>query len=222
MIKDLIQNQRKIYLEHIDTVAKCREDWSSFSEKAKDFFQKIIDEFEKDQFFDKLYIDEGVLPFVERKNQNTISLRFGSHPTGISSIEYYPDSKLKSAKATIERGGALLYSQSINGQVVCIIYGSKSELIKPKDDYFVFKRYKQPNKISEEELIKATKVFFWYARITSFITRFSIWDTYKLDFYKIRSFTTNLGWNTIFGVIGAIATVIGAIAATIYIVSFFL
>lgn len=211
MIKDLIQKQRKIYREHIDTVAKCREDWSSFSEKAKDFFQKIIDEFEKDPFFDNLYIDEGVFPFVERKNQNTISLRFGSHPTGISNTEYYPDGKPKSAKATVERGGALHYSQSPNGQVVCIIYGSKSELIKPKDEYFVFKRYKQPNKINEEELIKATKVFFWYARITSFITRFSIWDTYKLDFYKIRSFTTNLDWNVIFGVIGALAAIISIV-----------
>jgi len=218
MIKDLIQKQREIYHEHIDMVAKCREDWPSFSEKAKDFFQKIIDEFKKDPFFDNLYIDEGVFPFVERKNQNTISLRFGSHPTGISSTEYYPDGKLKSAKAAAERGGALLYSQSLNGQVICIIYGSKSELIKPKDEYFVFKRYKQPNKINEEELIKATKVFFWYARITSFITRFSIWDTYRLDFYKIRSFTTNLDWNTIVGVIGAVATVIGAIVGMIALV----
>ena len=215
MIKDLIQKQREIYREHIDTVAKCRGDWPSFSEKAKDFFQKIIYEFKKDPFFDNLYIDEGVFPLVERKNQNTISLRFGSHPTGISSTEYYPDGELKSAKAVVERGGTLLYSQSLNGQVICIIYGSKSELIKPKDEYFVFKRYKQPNKINEEELIKATKVFFWYARITSFITRFSIWDTYKLDFYKIRSFTTNLDWNAIFGVIGAIA-------AMIAIISFFL
>jgi hypothetical protein len=212
MIKDIIKKERKIYREHIATVAKCREEWSSFSVKAKDIFQKIIDEFEKDQFFDNLYIDEGVFPFTERKNQDTISLRFGSHPTGISKTEYYPDGKLKSAEAAAERGGALHYSQSPNGQVVCIIYGSKSELIKPKDEYFVFKRYNNPNKINEKELIKATKVFLWYTRITSFITRFSIWDTYKLDFYKIRSFTTNLDWNTIFGVIGAAAAIISIIS----------
>ncbi len=215
MIKNLIEKQRKIYSEHIDTVDKCRKDWPSFSAKAKDFFQKIIDEFQKSQFFDNLYIAEGDFPLVERKNQNSISLIFGVHSTGISITEYYSDGKLKSVKATVEKGGALHYGQSPNGQVVCIIYGSKSELIRPKDEYFIFKRYKNPNKISGKELIKAAKVFFWYARITSFITRFSIWDTYKLDFYKIRSFTANLDWNAIFGVIGAAAAIIS-------IVSFFL
>jgi len=212
MKESLIQKQRRIYREHINAVDECREEWTTFSERAKKFFQGITSEFEKDPFFDNLYIDEGTIPLIERKNQNTICLRFGSHPTGISVTEYYHDGKIKSGKAELERGGALFYSQSPSGQVVCIIYGSKSELIKPKDEYFVFKRYKKPSQIDDKQLVKATRVFFWYTRITSFITTFSICDTYKLDYFKIRSFTSRPDWNAIFGVVGVIAAVISIIS----------
>jgi len=211
-IEDLIKKQRKLYTSHMKSVEDCRQDWISFSERANKIFKQILSEFDKQPFFDTLYIDEGSFPLIERNNQNTITLRFGNHPTGIGTTEYYPDGKLKSGKAEIERGGALHYSQSPNGQIVCFIYGCKSELIKPKDEWFIFKRYKSPKEINEKELLKATRAFFWYTRITSFITRFSILDTYKLDFYKVRSFTSKPDWNAIFGLIGVIAAIFTIIA----------
>ena len=210
--EDLIEKQRKLYTSHMKSVEDRRQDWISFSERAKKIFKQILSEFDKQPFFDTLYIDEGSFPLIERKNQNTITLRFGNHPTGIGTTEYYTDGKLKSGKAEIERGGALHYSQSPNGQIVCIIYGCKSELIKPKDEWFIFKRYKSPKDINEKELLKATIAFFWYTRITSFITHFSILDTYKLNFYKVRSFTSKPDLNAIFGLIGVIAAIFAIIS----------
>jgi len=44
------------------------------------------------------------------------------------------------------------------------------------------------------------------------LTRFSIFDTYKLDVYKVRSFTSRLDWNAILGLIGAIASILAIIS----------
>ena len=205
--KDLIEKERKLYDSQMKSVEERRQDWGSFSERAKKIFTQFLSEFDKQTFFDQMYIDEGIPPFIERKNQRTITLKFGSHPTGIGTTEFCPDGKFKSVENQIERGGALHYSQAPNGQIVCIIYGCKSELIKAKDEWFIFKRYNSPEDINEKELIKATRAFFWYTRITSFITHFSILDTYKLDFYKVRSFTSKPDWNAIFGLIGVISAI---------------
>ncbi len=212
-IQRIIRKNRKLFQKDIKTVDSRRREWDAFSKRATIFFNNVISEFEKDQFFDKLYIDEGKFPFIERKNQNTIGLRFGSHPTGISITQYSTDDEISSRNADIEKGGSLLYSQAPNGQVACLIYACESEFIKAKNKYFIFKRYKNPKHIDESELAKGTKVFFWYSRISSFVTNFSIRDTCKLDFFKIRSFTSKPDWNAVFGVIGAIA-------ALFYIISF--
>lgn len=214
-IEDLIKKQRKLYTSHMKSVDNRRQGWNSFRKRAKEIFQQILTEFEKDHFFDTLYIQEANFQLIERKNQNTLTLKFGNHPTGISTREYSLDGDLKSGKAEVERGGALHYSQGANGQIVCIIYGCKSELIKPKDEWFLFKRYNNPDDIDEKELLKATKAFFWYTRITSYITRFSILDTFKLDYFKVRSFTSRPDWNTIFGLIGAIGVIYTIISAII-------
>lgn len=214
-IEDLIKKQRKLYTSHLKNVNNRRQGWNSFSERARKIFQLILSEFEKDQFFDTLYVQEGNSQLIERKNQNTLTLKFGNHPTGINTKEFSLDGNLKSGKAEVERGGALHYSQGPNGHIVCIIFGCKSELIKPKDEWFLFKRYNDPDDIDEKELFKATKAFFWYSRITSYITRFSILDTYKLDYYKVRSFTSRPDWNTIFGLIGAIGVIYTIIAVII-------
>ncbi len=214
-IKKIINKQRYLFKSNSLHVEARRNNWSLFSTRAKEIFQQVINEFQQQPFFDSLYINEinsPKLENIERRNQNAITLRFGHHSTGIGTFEYSRDGNIKSGNVEIETGGALHYSQSPNGQIVCLIYGSKSELIKPKDEWFVFKRYDNPYDITEKEILKAIKVFFWYSRITSFIRGLSIIDTFKLDFYKLRSFTTKPDWNAIFGVIGAISAIISIIA----------
>ena len=184
MIEDIVKEERHKYVAHNNAVKRRRDEWDYFSKRAQVLFERVINEFERAPFFDKLYIDEGNWPFLQTRNRNTISLRFGAHPTGISSGKSTPNGKHKSANYEIERGGALLFSQAPNGEVICIVCASKSELIKPRDEYFVFRRYESPSLIDEAQMLKAVRVFFWYSRITSYISGFSILNTLQLVFSR--------------------------------------
>jgi hypothetical protein len=203
--KRIIGKQRMLYHLDANALRQKREAWGAFEQRGHDVFDKLINEFNEESFFGNLFIEPEGSSLIEKKHQNTLCVRFGLRTTGIVRIEYNLDGSMKSGKSNIEEGGALLFSQSPNGRVACIIFGSKSDLLKPKDEYFIYKFYDSPSLISTWQIMKAVNAFFWYARITSHINGFSIWNTFKLDFYKIRSFTHKPDWNSVFGVIGALA-----------------
>lgn len=209
--KRIISKQRALYQLDANALLQKREAWEGFKQRGHSVFEKLINEFKEESFFGNLFIEPEGSSLTETKNQNTLCVRFGTRPTGIIRIEYNPDGSMKSGKSNFEEGGALLFSQSPNGRVACIIFGSKSDILKPKDEYFIYKFYDSPSSISTWKIWKAVNAFFWYARITSHINGFSIWNTFKLDFYKIRSFTHKPDWNSVFGVIGALAALVSII-----------
>jgi len=190
-----------------------RSAWPFFEERIKHCFDKVSDEHNKRSFIDRLYVSHNESIFEKTTNSNSILLRFGAHSTGVGKEEFSPTGELKRSSAVIEEGGALQYTQIINGFVICVIHAPKSELRESKRSHFIYKVYKSPDDITRSEIISAIELFYWFVLKTSYSAPFSLLTTLKVDYYRIRSFTYTPDWNAVMGIIGVVATVVSATIA---------
>lgn len=208
----IIEKHRKLFQRDNDAVELRREEWEGFTTRAESFFAAAISAFGDEPLLGKLQLTGSKMPLMERKHHNSFGLGFSIRPTGIMVTERDFEGKFISGHRDIEKGGAILYSQAPNGEVVCLIYACESEFLKPKDKYFVFKRYRSPANIDEAEMKRGLRVFLWYVRISSYMQNLSLLDTFRLNFLKLRSFRSRPDWNSIIGVVGAIIGILSIIS----------
>ncbi len=200
-IEERVLKQQQVFFGNdIRLLDSRRNQWIAFEILAKNVFKKATTQYQKKNFAGNLFYQTNNSGLHKTKNKPWISLQLGGVPTGIQAVEYHPDLSIKKIENSIERGGSVTYSQLPNGMVACMINGARSDLSTLEIQYFLYKRYSSPSKITKTEMWKAIIVFFWYARITSYSGKFTILDLYKLFFFRVRSKSYTPKWNIILSV----------------------
>jgi len=220
-IKKLIPKQAKMFNSSQERVESRRGEWDDFVDKAEGIFQNVIEEHKKQgTFYDKLHIDNNYRDYCEKKTDHGyIALRFGKHHVGIKAKEVSNDGK-KSFSSIVEEGGALLYSLGIDGRVLCLLYSSESEIkTSPKGSEFYLRLYHCPTDLTDKKILKDIKEFFWYTRITSYLSRFTKMDSMKYAMMKIRSNVIQNNWRKVLVDIASIVTILGIIQLIVFLIA---
>ena len=111
-------------------------------------------------------------------NETFIRLATGAMPIG---------NQLNNPNAIeAEDGAELVFSKSVDGTVLCIVYPCKSKQMRPIEDYVIYKIYKSANAITEKEIYKAIRFFFIYSRITSAASDATEWEKTYCWYIKIK------------------------------------
>jgi hypothetical protein len=212
----LLSRHKRKYRDDLARVAARRAQWGPFIITLNSVFEEVSRVYKADQFFDNLYCEDGKSVSTERRvNQESASIFFGNHPTGIVVKKLAQVDSPASSEVLTERGASLLFSQAPNGAVFCLMQAAQSALIERKRKNFLYRVYACPCDITRKEIESAIDVLFWYNRATSFFRHFNLWDTVKEDAYRIRSLTYDWDWNIAIGIGGMMAGVIGAIFAAL-------
>ena len=110
---------------------------------------------------------------------NQIQLFFGKNKL---------ESSIYENATLIENGSALVFSKACNGIVICSFYHANSDEHKSEKDYFIWKLYKNPDNISQEEVYKAISLLFIVQRISSSLYGCNVLDLCQFWFCKFKSF----------------------------------
>jgi hypothetical protein len=92
----------------------------------------------------------------------------------------------RSSKLVSETGGALLFTQGPQGEVLVLIYPCDSEVLKFNDKHITYKIYAYPCKITKQELQKIIKFYFRFVYMTSFVGRIGLTDRLRLGWIKFK------------------------------------
>jgi hypothetical protein len=197
---EFLEKQSEKFKAGIDRHKKNRKAWHDFANRAEIYFTSLRNEAIARNLFENLYI---VSPEKEYKGLPYIAFRWGNHPTG---YESHTDATL-----TIEHGCTLHYAQAVNGAVFCIIYPFSSELHSTKTDFYLFKVFTDPSKITEHHLQKGIKMLFSCAHVTSFVGNASKWDHFRFWRLKIKSYCRRNSMKVAQETFGKIFEVLGLI-----------
>ena len=128
-------------------VSSKRNEWNSFADLASELFKSVVDEGKEIELFDRLYLSDSRNDNQTNNMPNFIMLQWGGHPVGTSTLE-------SNIRLALEWGGTLTFSQSVFGDVVCIIYPLKSDLHKRNEDFFFLSSPHHPKWYTKKRIIK--------------------------------------------------------------------
>jgi len=210
--KKFVKKQNKKFIKGFEQKNDYRKQWSSLEKRINKIYSPLLEELKNDFHFEFFYL-KSRKDFTSNKsntNQNFIQFFMGNHMVGILNEERDNVSgKIKSNLIT-ESGGALLFSQGPQGEVLVAVYPCKSDVFKYEDDHIVYKIYKNPCRITEEKLIKIVKFYFRFMYMSSYVGNINIFDRLKILWIKFR-----VGFDILkFG-----KSIFGALKASIEIVS---
>jgi hypothetical protein len=159
--------------ESLDEKRRC---WNCLADTSTKLFKALINEAKNARFFESLYIKDSRKITDTEHMPRFIMLFWGNHPVGVSTLE-------NNSKVVVEGGATLTLSQSVFGDVICIMYPFKSELHKREEEYFILSKPKHPNWYTEERINTFIKYFFSYCQASSFAGKPDIIDKYRI--YKL-------------------------------------
>ena len=110
----------------------------------------------------------------------SIALYWGNKATRTSTLE-------SNSEAASEGNCSLTFSQSVRGDVICIMYPFKSQLHKRSEDYLILSRFHHPSWYNREDIIRFVQYFFSYSQVSSFIGNpdtIDIWRIRRLRCYS--------------------------------------
>lgn len=172
-------------IDHLDK----RRQWDCLENRARKIFQDVIDQAQKSEFWQHLYIDsdlQEVWNGLKYKNYSHIALCMGKRPMIIHAEEYRNGMKI-GYKGFSETGGAFLISQVPNGGVVFSLYASKSDFHRPEIDPIIINKFDQPFNVTDEMIYRAVKHMLVYAQDTSYTGYYPRWKHMLYLFKKNRS-----------------------------------
>lgn len=177
--------------------------WECLTRHASDIFNEVIEESKTAGYYERLYISNSYRDVLwegkRYKNFNSISLFMGNHPTDIS-LETFSEGKRTSRKIITEKGAAFTIAQLPNGGVAFSYYACNSELHNDREPK-LFRVYKQPFDVNENDIKSAVRGVLNYAHYTSY-SRFYPFHRYVLEYLKIHK--REIGLMVIGAVVGAL------------------
>jgi len=190
--------------------------WTVHVELAKAHFQDVVRQKANENYFEALYVnhDDG---------ERQIQLFAGAHPVGRPQTVWDSRGRIKSQRLYVEKGAALVMSQSIRGEVAVILYPYQSERHRRREDFLVWGVFDDPAEITTSRLQRMTKDFFTYVRTSSLYFTPSVSDNLRIEWllFLSRRYDEQGVWRFIFthplllavGILGSIASIWGLILA---------
>ena len=167
-INNIIEEEKNKFEIFANKTKEKHRAWKDKKELIKNTFEDVVDR--SNNLLIKLYMCETT---------NQIQLFFGKNKL---------ESSIYENATLIENGSALVFSKACNGIVICSFYNDNSDEHKSEKDYFIWKLYKNPDNISQEEVYKAISLLFIVQRISSSLYGCNVLDLCQFWFCKFKSF----------------------------------
>ncbi|HYD58482.1 MAG TPA: hypothetical protein VEB41_16370 [Burkholderiales bacterium] len=190
--------------------------WTVHAELAKAHFQDVVHEKAAENYFEALYVSHD-------ENERQIQLFAGAHPVGRPETVWDASGRIKSQRLYVEKGAALVLSQSIRGEVAVILYPYQSEKHRRREEYLVWSVFQDPAEITAARLQKMTRDFFTYIRCSSLRFTPSFSDNLRINCLLLRSrrYDDQGVWRFVLsqpllltlGILGSLASIWGLILA---------
>ena len=177
-----LKKESFLWKKGIERVNNRKSVWPDFENKAKTQFNSIITEAKTQKLFDVLYLHSSGDVHDSHKITNFITLFWGQHPTG--GYEFEGERK---GRMVFERGCALHLCQLPTGEVIATFYPYQSALLKSPKNYYVYKVYSSPSKITDADIQWLVRIMFSLARSSSFARKMTFFDYYILWWLKTRT-----------------------------------
>ncbi len=161
-MKKILENHHDKFKKGADIVWSKRDKWNTLADRLVKIFDTVVKDAKTIGLFENLYVEDS------RKRKSTenmpkfVMLFWGQHPVGTSTLK-------QNNKLASEGGGTLTFSQSVFGDVICVMYPFKSDLHKRNEEFFILSLPKHPDWYSEDRIRKYIKYFFSYSQASSFI-----------------------------------------------------
>jgi hypothetical protein len=188
--------------------------WTVHVDLAKAHFQDVVRQKAGENYFEALYVS-----YEESECQ--IQLFAGAHPVGRPQTVWDSRVRIKSQRLYVEKGAALVISQSIRGEVAVVLYPYQSERHRRREESIVWGVFDDPAEITTARLQKMTKDFFTYIRCSSLHFTPSFSDNFRVDWLLLRSrrYDEQGVWRFILthplllavGILGSIASIWGLV-----------
>ena len=161
-MRKILKNHHNKFKKGADLVRSKRSAWNGLADKLVRIFDTVVKDAKTVGLFENLYVEDS------RKRKSTenmprfVMLFWGRHPVGTSTLD-------QNNKLASEGGGTLTFSQSIFGDVICVMYPFKSDLHKRNEEFFILSSPKHPNWYTEGRIVKYIEYFFSYSQASSFV-----------------------------------------------------
>lgn len=172
-MKRFLERHQKKFLEGYQQVISKRKSWDTARCRFLSIFESVKADVTELKMFENLYVIDSQSRVITKNGLNFVMLTWGRHPVGVNTTD-------NNSRLVIERGCTLTFSQSIFGDVICIMYPFKSELHKRTEEYLFLSRPKPPDWFTEKRIIKYVKWFFSYSQVSSFIGNPSLVDKLRV------------------------------------------
>ncbi|HWB45880.1 MAG TPA: hypothetical protein VG900_10605 [Hyphomicrobiaceae bacterium] len=190
--------------------------WTMYVELAKAHFQDVVRQRQKEGYFESLYVSHD-------ENERQIQLFAGAHPVGRPQTVWDSRGRIKSQRLYVEKGAALVMSQSIRGDVAVVLYPYQSEKHRRREEFIVWGVFDNPAHITIARLHRMTRDFFIYIRCSSLYFTPSFLDNLRINWLLLRSrrYDEQGVWRFILshpalvavGLLGSIASIWGLVLA---------
>lgn len=160
-----LKNEFNLYMKNKKLRCNKLSQWDSVRDKILMEFQNFIEKTKSSDFGNEYQADCS-------KEDETVQICFGYLPIAQS---------LQGEGKALEKGGAMVYSRTPNGEVVCFIYLCSSERIDFPKEYIFLRHYKEPNRITSKKIQKDILSLLMYQRVSSSIQYPSFWEKKRLQ-----------------------------------------
>lgn len=154
--------------------------WTVHADIARRHFEAVARKAENDRYFELLYVTQD-------KGERQLQLFAGAHPVGTVPTVWHQHGGLKRQRPYVEKGAALVMSQSIRGEVAVFLYPYESEEHSRKEKLIVWGVFDDPAKITDARLRRMTRDFFTYIRVSSLHFTPSFSDSFRINWLLLRS-----------------------------------
>lgn len=156
-----------------------RLNWGVHVGQIEAYFQTVGEKARNDRYFEALY--------VSRDDANRqIQLFAGAHPVGAADPVWDAHGRLRQGRLYVERGAALVISQSIQGDVAVILYPYVSDQHRRKEDHIIWCVLDNPSHIAERALRRMVKDFFVYIKVSSLMFTPSSFEEMRINLLLFR------------------------------------
>lgn len=162
--------------------------WNVHCEMVERQFRQAVASAKATGFFEDLYVSQ-------EEHDRQIQLYAGAHPIGSEEVTRNSLVQITKRRLHVERGAALVFSQSSLGSVAAILYPYQSEKLSQNSEYIVWKIFDDPRDITNKEIQKAILAFFRYIRVSSTLFNESWFDRAYIRYIEFRGskYTNNGG-----------------------------
>lgn len=172
-MKQILEDHHNKFERGAKLVWSKRDSWNRLADRLSRLFDQVKKDGEEIGLFENLYIEDSRTRKSTEHMLRFMILSWGSHPTGTSMLD-------DNNRLSIEGGGALTFSQSIYGDVICVMYPFKSDQHKRNEEYLILSSHHHPEWYTATKIEGFIKYFLSYSQFSSFIGSPDYMDKYRI------------------------------------------